>query len=284
MKLLLLLLVASSARCSVDESFLNQTTTTPSIDREGRFFGFGGGRREKSAIIFIHGLGVSLSTACKLFFGPAMGLSRSRNYVRCPVAPSHATTIFPPTFLPGSRRIFKSWFNFRLMPVMSIYSPVPGEEREHLDSSLKIIEAEIEDLISLGVPSENIVVSGASQGGVMTIWTALYTKYKLGGFIPIVTWLPLRKVNDITQIHPPPVNADTPILHLNGLLDPIVPLPCGHATKSEMTKVFSNYELSNRPGTHATTMGPQNIPKVIRWLAANTNIQFSRLNLLAKLG
>ena len=70
--------------------------------------------------------------------------------------------------------------------------PLPGNSEE------------IEDLIiNHYVPSENIVVAGASQGGVLTIWCALYCKRKLGGFLPIVTWLPLRNINDITQISPP---------------------------------------------------------------------------------
>ena len=57
------------------------------------------------------------------------------------------------------------------------------------------------------------------QGGVMTIWTAFHSKYKLGGFMPIVTWAPLRKIYDYPKS---PVNRDTPILYLNGLFDPIV--------------------------------------------------------------
>ena len=77
-------------------------------------------------------------------------------------------------------------------------------QNEGMDRALQTIEEEIEDLIiNHYVPSENIVVAGASQGGVLTIWCALYCKRKLGGFLPIVTWLPLRNINDITQISPP---------------------------------------------------------------------------------
>jgi len=44
-----------------------------------------------------------------------------------------------------------------------------------------------------------------------------------------------------------------------------------------MEEVFSNYEMKNRIGTHTTTMGPQNILTVRRWLRKNTNINFSTL-------
>ena len=76
-----------------------------------------------------------------------------------------------------------------------------------------------------------------------------------------------------------PVNVNTPILHLNGLSDPIVPLiPAGSKSKAAMEEIFSNYELKNLIGTHKTTMSPQNIPTVRRWLRKNTNINFTSLN------
>ena len=41
--------------------------------------------------------------------------------------------------------------------------------------------------------------------------------------MPIVTWVPLLKQEPPSDL-PTPVNMDTPILHLNGAQDPIVPL------------------------------------------------------------
>merc|ERR1712130_129911 len=170
-----------------------------------------------------------------------------------------------------------SWFNFWLMPGASVLSPIAGESKSDLEEALVTIEGVIEELMDEGIPSENIVLSGASQGGVLTIYTALHSKHKLGGFMPIVTWFPLLKVEPPSEL-PTPVNVNTPILHLNGLSDPIVPLiPAGSRSKAAMEEVFSNYEMKNRIGTHTTTMGPQNILTVRRWLRKNTNINFSTL-------
>ena len=72
-------------------------------------------------------------------------------------------------------------------------SPIAGEVKSDLEESLATIEGIIEELMGEGIPSENIVLSGASQGGVLTIYTALHSKHKLGGFMPIVTWVPLLK-------------------------------------------------------------------------------------------
>ena len=72
---------------------------------------------------------------------------------------------------------------------------------------------------------------------------------------------------------PTPANVATPILHLNGLMDPIVPVfPAGSRSEAAMEEVLTKYQLKKRIGTHFTTMGPQNIPTVRRWLKANTNI------------
>ena len=103
------------------------------------------------------------------------------------------------------------------------------------------MEQEIEYLIGKGVPTRNIVVTGLSQGGALSLYTAVHTKYKLGGFVPIVAWLPLRKTERVDSL-PTPVNWDTPILHINGIFDPIVPvIPCGTKTEAEMKKVWYTY-------------------------------------------
>ena len=235
---------------------------------------------EKTALIFLHGLGPSATTACNWFIGPALGLSSSMNVVRCPKGPTKPTKILPVTFLPGSDKFVSSWFDFFLLPGASVLAPAfaPGENKEHLEEALETIEGIIEELMDEGIPSENIVVSGLSQGGVLTIYTALHSKHRLGGFLPIVTWVPRLRAEPLSS-KPTPVNVDTPILHLNGLMDPIVPVfPAGSRSAAAMKEVFTNYELKNRIGTHLTTMGPQNIPTIRRWLRANTNINFGGLS------
>merc|ERR1712130_886307 len=239
------------------------------VQNKGQFSGFFGGdgnrqqareNGERTALIFLHGLAVRGTTACEWLLGPGLGLSPSMNEVRCPSGP-----------------FVTSWFNFWLMPGASVLSPIAGESKSDLEEALVTIEGVIEELMDEGIPSENIVLSGASQGGVLTIYTALHSKHKLGGFMPIVTWFPLLKVEPPSEL-PTPVNVNTPILHLNGLSDPIVPLiPAGSRSKAAMEEFFSNYEMKNRIGTHTTTMGPQNILTVRRWLRKNTNINFSTL-------
>jgi len=252
-------------------------------DRPFESIGFLGSKNDFSktsanhAIIFLHGLGPKIQgPLCKMMAGPMLGLKNCE--VRCPLARSQSVGILPPTMIPGFNAAtggqIRSWFNFWLMPIMSIVAPNGGESKEQLDEALKIVDREIEDLHNNnGIPLENIVLSGASQGGVMTLYYALHGRYKLGGMIPIVTWLPLLQPEPPSSLKRP-VNWNTPILHLNGIMDPIVPVPCAIATKRAMEPVFTNYQLKLAIGTHVSTMGPHNIPFVKCWMKENTNIKF----------
>jgi len=237
------------------------------------------GDNNLAGLIMLHGLGVSMgpqvicSTLVKSRLG-GLGLS-DNTLVRCPAAKRRPVGVIPPTFVPGLQFV-RSWFNFNLMPAMSVFSPIPGESKRGLDRALRIVEGEIEDLMSRGVPSKNIVVGGLSQGGVLTLYTAMHTKYKLGGFLPIVAWYPRLQSEPLSSL-PLPVNQHTPILHMNGMMDFIVPVfPAGRSTEREMKKVFTQYEFKAIPGTtHMTTApNPITMPIIKKWLKQHTNLKF----------
>merc|ERR550517_919393 len=90
----------------------------------------------------------------------------------------------------------------------------------------------------------------------MTLYYAVNGRRKLGALVPLVGWLPRAKKEQPSQLATPPVNWDTPILHLNGLQDSMVPLICGQKTLEAMNPVFSNYTLNNFPGTRGAPLIP----------------------------
>ena len=222
----------------------------------------------------------SVGPVCSILSGPALGLSFTRNKISCPNAPSRPTLMLPPTMIPGVAKLtgIRSWFNFWSLPGLSVVLPFASESKNDLNEALRWVEEEIEKMIQEGIPSQNIVLTGASQGGALTLYTALHTQYKLGGFIPIVAWVPLLKSEPPASL-PTPINKDTPIFHLNGASDPIVPLNAGWASSKAMKQVFTNYQLKNTASTHSTTINPLNISKVYCWLKNNVpNMAFSRIS------
>ena len=257
-------------------SIANISTTMDllSIDLsdEAKMFG-----SKQSGLIFLHGLATpgTLTYMLNLMSGPALGLSSFRNKISTPMAPKKPVGVLPPTMWFGLEWV-RSWFNFWELPKISVISPIATEDKKELEKAMKWVEAEIKTMIEEGIPSENIVLTGASQGGALTLYTALHTQYKLGGFIAIIAWVPLLKSEPPASL-PTPINKDTPILHLNGALDPIVPLNTGWASSKAMKQVFTNYKLKNTVSTHLTAINPLNISKVYRWLKKNVpNMAFSK--------
>ena len=248
------------------------------------------GATKTSGIIFLHGLGIKLGDGrlvmCNQLSGEQLGLSSRRNKIVCPKAPKRVAkiirTIIPllgGTVLP-ELDIVRSWFDFSQLPRYLVQeTDSRSESKPELEEALGWVEEEIEKMIQEGIPSENIVLSGMSQGGALTLYTALHTRYKIGGFLAMVTWLPLLGFEPPASL-PTPINKDTPIFHVNGNQDIIVPEECGLATATAMEPVFTKYEQKNVRGTHLTTLGlPSNSIKIYCWLKNNVpGMAFSRFS------
>ena len=242
--------------------------------------------KKTSGIIFLHGLATpgGVNDIMRLMSGTALGLSNCRNKIVAPKAPKAPVTIFPPSMIPLRITKIRSWYDFWLMPGLSVVSPIAGENKDHLEEALGWVEEEIENMIQEGIPPENIVLSGASQGGSLTLYTALHTKYEIGGFIPLVAWQPLLKIEPPASL-PTPINKHTPIFHMNGKLDPIVPLICGWKTSEAFKRVFTRYELKTVVGTHLTSVNPLTIPNIYCFLKKRVrgSMAFDPLNMIHRL-
>ena len=224
--------------------------------------------QKTSGLIFLHGLGSPAPA-------PELGLSMLRTKISAPKAPNQPVGIY-------GNAVVRSWFNFWQMPGVSVTSPNVSESKEDLERAMKWVEGEIEKMIQEGIPSENIVLMGGSQGGALTLYTALHTKYKIGGFIPLVAWQPLLMIEPPSSL-PVPANKDTPIFHMNGALDSIVPLICGWKTSAAFEQVFTRYELKNVMSTH-NPITPLTIPKIYCWLKNNVpGMAFSNVSPLSSL-
>ena len=232
------------------------------------------GLADRHGLIILHGLGGD---------GPGLGLLcesiRSMldlgDSVRvfCPTAGEHPHSLldrfreYIPLLPFGS---VPSWFDFKKMPEDAVQSSRESSKWQELESAGSFVDGEIEYMINeLGIPSENIVVCGASQGGALTLYEAVHTKYKLGGFMGFVTWYPNLRWDPPTEYNP--VNRHTPILHLNGEEDPIIGY-AGDTSAAVLRRVFSSYTLDYAHGTHITLLLPPNLPAwyiMIEWIGDN---------------
>lgn len=100
-----------------------------------------------------------------------------------------------------------------------------------------LIQAEIDN----GIPAERIVLGGFSQGGAMSLFTGLTTKFKLAGIVGMSSYLPLdTKLPEF--LRESNVNQKTPILMCHGTVDIVVPTQVGKGS----------YELLKKEGFDVT--------------------------------
>ena len=96
---------------------------------------------KESGLIFLHGLGVSLTAICETISGPALGLSVRKNKISCPEAPIQHNDMVTKIF-PGMTGV-RSWFNFWNLPGISVIYSNPSESKEDLEEALVWVEEEI---------------------------------------------------------------------------------------------------------------------------------------------
>ena len=236
--------------------------------------------RKKHGLIVLHGLGGGFGPAFCIIMKKGLRINTDEVRVECPEAKCRAHTLLPPTWiskpLPSSGACVPSWFDFKLMPGLAVFSPGHPSDPTELAAAAQLVENIIQDMVNDGIPSENIVLTGASQGGVITLYQAVHSKFKLGAFVPIVTWYGNLKSDGPSNYDS--VNKHTPILQINGAADPIVPaIPAGRETRKAMEAVFPNYEIKYIPfTTHSTTVNPVSFKMMRNFFKENNLLSYCR--------
>jgi predicted esterase len=104
----------------------------------------------------------------------------------------------------------------------------------------EIIEREIAN----GLPSEKIIIAGYSQGGLLTLATALTSPHKLGGFVSLCGFLPCW---DKLLIKTKNLNQKTPCLIINNTKDTWIPFWTGQKTYEILKERGYKVEFKTHP-------------------------------------
>ena len=98
--------------------------------------------------------------------------------------------------------------------------------------------------VARGVPASRIVVGGFSQGGTMTLATALGHPAPLAGIVCLSAWMPAKyaAVADAQR--------DTPIFLGHGTYDPVVDVALGRETHATLSKLANQVEFHEYPIQH----------------------------------
>ncbi|XP_066575854.1 acyl-protein thioesterase 1 [Amia ocellicauda] len=182
-------------------------------------------RKATAAVIFLHGLGDTGHSWAEAF----AGIRTPHVKYICPHAPIMPVTLNMNMAMP-------SWFD-----IIGL-SPEAEEDDSGIKQAAENIKALIDQEVKNGIPSHRIVLGGFSQGGALSLYTALTTQQKLAGVVALSCWLPLR--TSFPQAAANGVNKDVNILQCHGEVDPLVPLVFGCLTVEKLKSIVNPANVS----------------------------------------
>jgi phospholipase/carboxylesterase len=106
----------------------------------------------------------------------------------------------------------------------------------------------IERQVARDIPQDRIVLAGFSQGGAVSLYTALRLKDKLAGIMALSCYLPREGVLAAERS---PANDATPIFMAHGTADPVVPVTLGMRSRDALTAHGYRVEWHEYPMPHA---------------------------------
>lgn len=195
------------------------------------------GPNPQRAVIWLHGLGADGND-----FAPIVPELRLQDFPAIrfvfPHAPMQAVTI-------NNGMTMRAWYD--------IFTPdlVRREDENGLRKSEAAVRALIAQENVRGIPTENIVLAGFSQGCAMTLQTGLRLDEKLAGMVGLSGYLPLLDKAD-TERHP--ANQDTPIFLAHGTMDPVVALERGEASRDLLINLGHPVTWKTYPMPHSVCL------------------------------
>ncbi|KAM9419007.1 acyl-protein thioesterase 2-like isoform 2-T2 [Salvelinus alpinus] len=186
-----------------------------------------GTEKETAAVIFLHGLGDS-------GHGWADTMTTIRlphvKYI-CPHAPRIPVTL-------NMKMTMPSWFD-----LMGL-SPDSPEDEAGIKRAAENIKAIIDHEVKNGIPANRVMLGGFSQGGALSLYTALTCQQQLAGVVALSCWLPLHK--SFPQAASTSGNRDMPILQCHGEMDPMIPVQFGAMTAEKLKIIVNPQKITFR--------------------------------------
>ncbi|XP_019960214.1 acyl-protein thioesterase 2 [Paralichthys olivaceus] len=177
-----------------------------------------GMEKETAAVIFLHGLGDT-------GHGWADSLTGIRlPHVKfiCPNAPKIPVTL-------NMKMTMPAWFD-----LMGL-SPDSPEDESGIKKAAENIKAIIDHEAKNGIPPNRIMLGGFSQGGALSLYTALTCQHQLAGVVALSCWLPLHSSFPSESSS----KKNLPILQCHGEADVMIPKQFGNMTADKLQSIVN---------------------------------------------
>ncbi len=199
-----------------------------------------------AAVILLHGMGADYNDFVPLV--SELKLPMSVKFV-FPNA-----TIIPVTINNGLK--MRAWYD--ILDFGDLHREV--DTRGVLQSVARINEL-IEELIEEGFKPDHIIMAGFSQGGVISYYTALSSKYDLAGLLVMSGYLPDISPLDVAKVQH---KKQLPILVCHGTQDPIVSIAYGRKAIQHLKDFGLSYQWLEYPMQHSVCA--KQVGDISKWI------------------
>jgi len=196
------------------------------------------GASPEGSVIWLHGLGADGHDFESIVPELGLGGKLSLRFV-FPHAPVRPVTI-------NGGMSMRAWYD-----ILTLERGGPQDEAGIRESS-RLLEMLIEREHERGIPDENIVLAGFSQGGAIALHTALRYPHRLAGLMALSTYLPLVDSFDREVLHNMDAQSqELPIFMAHGSSDPMLPMALGQHAHTILKKAGYEVEWHDYPMAHA---------------------------------
>ena len=200
------------------------------------------GQDPVGTVIWLHGLGADANDFEPLV--PVLKLEQPLRFI-FPNAPTRPVTI-------NGGMVMRAWYD--------IDPSAPLDAGADIEVSTEAIF----DLVSTAVGEGNAgdtVLAGFSQGGVIALNALVTARRKFRGVMALSTYVHNAEgLVDVIRLE----NMDTPVFMAHGLLDPMIPIHRGVASREALNALGLSVEWQEYRMGHEVC--PQEISDISRWL------------------
>jgi len=202
-----------------------------------------------ACVIWLHGLGDSGDGFAPIVSALNLPVDHNIRFI-FPHAPEQPVTI-------NQGYIMRSWYDIKSMDLHNRADMTGVLESEIL------IKALIQEQVDSGITANKIILAGFSQGGVLSLFTALRYPEKLAGILALSCYLPNADgLPENCHI----ANKETAILQHHGEQDGVVPFSAGKMAHQLL--VAQGYASQWQSYTMEHSVLPEQIADIASWLKA----------------
>ncbi|MCB6184393.1 carboxylesterase [Leeia sp. TBRC 13508] len=187
------------------------------------------------SIIWLHGLGADGHDFFPMTSELELPEGQSVRFV-FPHAPMLPITV-------NNGYVMRAWYD--IITLSDVHRTV---DADGIAKSCAQIHALIDREVERGIPAENILLAGFSQGGVMAYYAGLSSKHSLSGIVALSTYLPNATELDKQR---QAANFDTPIFAGHGTYDPVIRIQLGEEALQQVQDWGYPVEWHEYPTPHS---------------------------------